>query len=403
MWKKQSNKKKENTSRVREKSGKKLSLKRQKRYKKFIGISAILLFSIVIVSMGRYFFANLILRLEDSIWAFGVGTNNGFPCEIKGDKVPSNDMVILNDNIAVLSDKFFESFNLFGQRISCRVHNLSNPMMRTSDSGALLYDIGGNNYSIESCSKNILKGDLKYKIICGDISENGIYGFITDSTSYLSCMTILNTKKIEKYKYNFSDFYVCGMAMKPDGNGVAVCGSLCEKGEINSYIYIFNFEKKEPLLKYEFPNETIVSLHYLSNRNLVAIGNKSLIFIDIKKNNKKDISYAPKLLKCTSIEKNNGLVCCWSSLCEDKEARLVSIDKDGNIRFEIHLEGAVDKISADKNKILCIQDKNILVYDNSGKFKNKIGLANNSTGILKLSSSSVAVLENKTLEKVNIS
>ncbi len=403
MWKKQENKKKEKSEHLMKSKHKNQHLKKRSKHKKFILLTVVILLLVGIAGVCKYFLESFILRLEDTIKAFAAGTENGFPCEIEGDRVPSRDMTILNDNIVVVSDKFFESFNLFGNKISCRAHNFGNPVMKLGGSRALLYDIGGNNYSIESCSRNILKGDLKYKIICGDISENGTYGFITDSATYLADMTILNKNKTEKYKYNFVDFYVCDMAIKPDGTGVAVCGSSCENGEISSHIYIFNFDKKEPLLKYELPSEMVASLHYLSERHLAAVGDKAITFIDTKKNDKKAVPYYPKALKCIALEKNSGIVCSLGSICDGENDTLVSISKEGEIKFETEMEKAADKILTDKNKILCIQNKNLLIYESSGKFKNKISTENTPSAILKLSSSAVAVLENKTLKRVNIS
>lgn len=385
---------------------KKLSLNNRKncckRYKKIGWIIVTAFVIILFVTTGKYFISNFIFQIKDSVKAFMSGTENGFPCEIEGGKVSSKNINTLNGNIVISSDKFFESFNLSGNKISCRPHNLSNPIMKSCGSRAILYDVGGNGYSIETCSENILKENSECKILCADISKNGIYGLITESPYYLSKMSVFNPDKTEKYKYNFADFYVCGFSVKTDGSGAAICGNTSVNGEINSFIYVFNFSKKDPVITYNIQNQMIISVNYISNKNLLAIGDKSIIFIDTLRNEKKEINYTPKLLKSIHIDKNFGVIYCIASKCEDKEAKLILTDINGKIKFEKDIENSVDRILRYENKILCAKDKTLFIYDILGKFKNKIYMDGSSTEILKISSSEAVILKNKILEKINI-
>lgn len=49
----------------------------------------------------------------------------------------------------------------------------------------------------------MVNGSCENEIISGAVSENGVYGLITESKDYLSEMIIFDKSGKEKYKYYF--------------------------------------------------------------------------------------------------------------------------------------------------------------------------------------------------------
>ena len=89
-----------------------------------------------------------------------------------------------------------------------RQHSFSTPVLKIGGSRALIYNLGGNSFQIESRSKTILKKDgLSHNILAGDISQSGEFAIVTESEGYFSELTVYdkNTQAIdsEDYRYRY--------------------------------------------------------------------------------------------------------------------------------------------------------------------------------------------------------
>ena len=387
--------------------GKKLSLNtmaRKNRKKNrhylylFISIFAIAVFFIII--SNKYFFEDFFLKSQDTVKSFSLKKELTY--KIEGDKVFAGNLGVVNGNIAVLSDKYFETVSPYGKKIDCRPHNFSNPVMKSCGNRALIYDEGGTSYGLQVCSKSVFEGELECKIICGDIVKNGTYGFVTESSTYLSRMVIFDHNKNERYRYNFADFYISGISIRSDGKAAAVCGVSTSNGGINSCIYIFDFAKKEPLQIYEIKDNMLISVNYLFNKNLIAVGDSAAVFIDKKAKEFKEVNYKGKRLNCIDINKYMGAFYCLSSEGVWDESTLVFIDRNGIVKIDATIHNRLDKILYDNNRIIGVENKRLLIYDILGKLKKENTFSEIINGIFKISCDDVRILGNKTIKKIDV-
>lgn len=292
-----------------------------------------------------------------------INGGKGFPCSISGETVRKANFKIINGNLVVLSDTTIEAFNRSSGKISSRQHSFSNPVLKVGDGRAITYDSGGNNYSIEICSKNIHKGKTPKNIMCCAISGEGTFAIVTESQSYLSEMTVFDRNNNEKYKYYFADYYVSDVAVWEDGESACVCGISAENGEIRSAVYIFDFRSKEPKVKYDYPDNMISSIHYFSNGNIAVIGDKCTSVINKWTGNKQDFLYDRKVLSCVDFERDSGIVCCLSHSNDGKNCELCVLDKNGGLRTRIQTKNHFTSISYRGDKIAGLDGSSILSYD----------------------------------------
>ncbi len=362
-----------------------------------------LIFAIFLISavrLNRGFFQDISMQLHDRMKSFG--RSSGVPEEFGGHRILSNNLGVINGNIVALSDVSFESITFGGKKISSRAHNFSNPGMKSCGTKAIIYNIGGYDYKIESCRETILQGNLDEKIISADVARNGIHALITQSGEYLSQMSVFCRDKVEKYKYSFCDFYICDVALQPNGKGAAVCGMSSSKGQICSVVYVFDLNSLDPIYTCEFEGNMIISVDYLSNGSLVAVGEKSSVIINVGKKDKKEITYSPRTIKCMDINKKRGIAYCLVLSDKNKTSNLLVTGKEGEVRLNIEIGHAFDDIMYDNDKIYGIENKKLFIYDISGELQKEIDTGNTLEKIIKAENSRVFMLSGKSIMEIKI-
>lgn len=359
-----------------------------------------IIFLICAVWLNKGFFQDISIQLHDRMKSFG--RSSGSPEEFEGHRIFSNNLGVINGNIAVLSDVSFESITFGGKKISSRAHNFSNPGMKSCGTKAIAYNIGGYDYKIESCCETILQGNLDEKIISADVARNGTHALITQSGEYLSQMSVFCRDKVEKYKYSFSDFYICDVALQPDGKGSAVCGLSSSKGQICSVVYVFDLDSLDPVYTCELEGNMVVSVDYLSNGSLVAVGEKSSVIIDIGRKDKKEIMYFPRVVRCMDIDKKRGIAYCLVLSDKNKISNLLVTGREGETRLDVEIDHAFDDIMYNDNKIYGIENKKLFIYDISGKLQKEIDTGSSLEKIIKTENSKVFVLSGKSIEEIKI-
>ena len=378
---------------------KELSLKRGKRYTYLIFIVFLFMFLVFIFSLNYRIF-NGVLSGSRAFFR-SMFSSTKFPYKVQGSLLLPGNAVLINGDLAVLTSNSFEVVSLSGTKFSKRSHNFSNPAIKSCKNKAIAYDIGGTSYSVEFGLKSGFSASSDFKIICADISSSGIYAIVSESAAYLSQLTVFNRDKTEKYKYNFADFYVCSVSLKQDGSGAAVCGVSSLDGQVKSIIYVFDFNSKEPAVTYDVDDNMLFSVNYLSNKNLVAVGDEKIVFIDTRKNFKNGISYDLKSLKCVHIDPDFGVA---YSLCVpgSNNCSLSFLDKNGDLKFENKIDCVFKSILCTAGKIIGSGSGKLFVYSATGKLQNEIKRADRNSVLLGGLNSSVFVLENGNIDKVNL-
>lgn len=360
---------------------------KQKKIKYLIFLIICILAIIMVFNRDKLFLGNILNKIEDRIMSIGPG--RGFPYKIDNDNIIGNNFSLINGNIAILTNFKFESISLSGKKISSRKHNFNKPVMKSSQNRSIIYDSGGHDYKIETCSRTLLEGISENPLINCAVSDSGVYGLITESKDYLSQIVIFNKDGTEKYKYYFAECYILDIDISNDGKCATVCGVSTVNGEIKSTVYIFKFDSKEPKNIYEYCDNMIVSVKYLSHKDIAVVGDKSINIINTWNNDNKELCYNNKILRCAEVNKKFGIVYCLSNSRYSSTCEMIGVDKKGNLKFDFDAEHCFNRIAYDFNNIFGIENDTVFVYDISGNKKQQFNIEIASNKIIPISQSCV--------------
>ena len=323
---------------------------------------------------------NIVIWTSDRIASIGRG--KGFPVEISGSKVMPGNFTVMDGTILEVSDTDFVCLNNTGREISKQKHRFSNPMLKTNGCRIMIYDAGNKGYSLYTRTKEMYRSNSKQNILCGGISKNGIYGIITESDDYLSEMSIFGRNNEEIYKYYFANCYISYISMSDNGKNAVVSGITANDGDMKSIVYIFEFDKESPCMVYEYDNNMIFKVEYFSNGNIVAVGDKSISFINPWINDKNDIYYDDKILNNFDIEKDLGVAYSFSYSSEGEGSQIIVLDRGGNKCADISVEDSIRGISYKEDSIAILSKNKAICYNLSGNIEGQREMDNFIKGLV---------------------
>lgn len=366
--------------------------------KKAKNISFILIISVLFIIMWfnlNHFHPNNVVNfIEDKVHSIGRG--NGFPYDVSNHKIKSNNFNLYGGNILFLSDNSFVALNSSAKQVCIKNHNFSNPSFRCSGGRYIIYDVGGNDYRIDTLSKTLYKSSYENKIVCCDISESGTYALIAESKDFLNEMTVYDRSSKEKYRYYFANKCVSNVAVSNNSKTVSTCGFYTKEGILTSFVYIHDLKSEEPKYQFEFDDNMLFFVGYFSNDNIVAVGDKSIIILNSRTGSRKDIDYDKKILSCFDFDKDQGMVYNILPTNSGQNGEIILIGIDGSVASKISSDTKFQSISHKGGKIAVLSENEIYVYNISGSLDGVFNTSSISKSI-KLSSPGKAYImqENK--------
>lgn len=384
-------------------------VKKKENKKNFKDIKKIIIiltcsFLFIIVWANRVKFSpnNILLWVEGFAKSASV-SGTKFPSTIDGNSINIENFQSFGNKLFAVSDLSFSILNKSGKEIRTEKHNMQNPILKTRGLRAILFDVGNKKYRIESTPKNLHMFSTDKNIVSCDIANDGSYAIVTESQNYLSELTAYNRQNTEKYKYYFSEHYICDVSLNSAGNKCVVCGISSENGVISSNIYMINFKSEKPENIFKIEDNMVNTVKHFDNGNILAIGDKYLSVINSRLGTIKNYHYEDKMLKFYSFSDEYGLCCCFTpSNDKNNDDQIVIVDTFGKDVTNISTKQNFKSISHSKNRIVALARDKILVYSLEGRFEGYMENKNIYRKIILASDSKIYRLQEKTIDKVKI-
>lgn len=298
----------------------------------------ILILCIAVVGLLLWFNRQNLTPENISEWiqtrTIGMGVGDGFPVEITGSSITSENFVSYDRDLTVVSDTRLTVLNTTAKEVMSRQHSYSSPVLRIGGTRNLIYNLGGTGYQIETLSKTVIKGNAQGNILTGDIASNGRYALVTEEKGYASKLTVYLPDNSEQYVFEFADYYVTDISLNRDGTRAAVTAISAENGGIVSAVYLFNFSNPQEERKILYPETLLLRVFYESDGTIVTIGDNLVSFLKEGNEEKKDYSYQSQQL-CDYAVDNGRVVLAFSPYLNSSQGKIVVLDNNGESIFSV--------------------------------------------------------------------
>ena len=347
--------------------------------------------------------------IQESILGMGVGP--GFPTPMAGSSIAKDNFQRMDQDVVMVSDTSFVMLNKTAKELVNRQHSFSTPVLKVGGSRALIYNLGGNAFQIESRSKTILKRDgLSHNILAGDISACGDFAIVTESEGYFSELTVYgkNTQALDtgdyRYRYYFSDYYITNVALNQEGSSVAAIGVTAYEGALRSALYVFddfeNSEAKEGP-DYIFEDNLILAVQYLENGNIAVVGDREAYFINPAAGQQVTYSYQQRSLANFDLSDEQMLL-ALSASNDGRSCDIVLLDETGQVSSEFSTGHKVLSASCYGDRIALLDAGTIYGYSSTGEETGSWDAGGDAQKILLYSYDSAYVLGISQIREVSL-
>lgn len=302
-----------------------------------------------------------------SVSDFFVGTSgeSKFPIKIDGTTVKSAGM--MGSNIALLTDTCYKIYSKNGHELVNHQHGYSNPAMVVTNKKSVVFDRGGKNLVVYSRYKNEFEIKSEYAIVTADMNEHGNLAVVTGTRGYIAELDIYDKNYNNIFKWYCAENYIIDVSLSPDGKKAAVSLFNAENGQVKSSIYVFEFDKNEPLAKNTYKGTSFFSVVWQNDDAITAIGDDRTLFFNGNGKQTKEYNYNGRELRAYSGKTNNNIVLILSRYGLGRQSDMLGFNYTGVQAANATLDYEVKSVDVDNNGITVLGGNKVMLFDNNMK------------------------------------
>ena len=168
-------------------------------------------------------------------------------------------------------------------------------------------------------------------------------------------------------------------------------------------MYVFDYKSETPKVKLDYEGNMFMRLEYLSNGNVVAIGNSLVSVINPRNGEKRDYNYDGKTLHHFDVNKKYGVLLALSLSEDGNNTDMVLLNKSGKVENEISTVRKVKAVNFNHRKVAALSYGKVYIYNFSGNLLKTVNVGNDAKNIRLYSGRDMYVLCVTEVRKVKVS
>lgn len=300
----------------------------------------------------------------------------------------------------ILTDSELAAVSLSGKKIYENSHGYANPVLKTSQTRALIFDQNGFSLNIYNLSGEVGKLSTKTEIITAAIARDGTYAVATKSDEYASVVTVYNRKGKAVYTWYSANELVNNIVISPNGKKIAVSTIEAVGGQLKSKLRVLEYENADSKYTMEFEESIVYSLEN-GTKGFFVLTNKNCSYITWSKFERVDYTNEKELSFSRSFK--SGLVVVYNRLNDRSENHITVFSKKGKKEVEFDFHGIISDIAMSRGHIYCISETVVYMYDMEGKLVSSTKCEYGAERMVALSAHSVALISNSNITRLEIS
>ncbi len=184
----------------------------------------------------------------------------------------------IGDHLALLSDSYFFIYETGGSQIAARQHTYGSAMLQTAGDYALVYELGGTNFRLETVRRTRYEKSVANHIIFGRVSENGMTALVTASETSACTLLVFNAKGQQIYARNCIEL-LGELTFNPDESGCYAVSMRADGGAMQSVVHAYSFSEEEELWSGQPLDMLAVSVYNTEGDNLFVLGDTQACYL----------------------------------------------------------------------------------------------------------------------------
>lgn len=182
--------------------------------------------------------------------------------------------------LAVAGNTGLQLFTATGRETLNTAPGYAAPVMKSSDSFLLVYDIGEKGYSLYNSFVCVHHEEFDYPVLAGDISDSGAYVIVTQTHEHKAAVQVY-TKNYElstRYLRNQNVFDTC---ISQNGNRVAFVTATPESGAFVTTLVIAAPGQQETMSELAFDGVFPYSVSFIDDHRLFLLCDRAAYIVSV--------------------------------------------------------------------------------------------------------------------------
>ncbi len=274
-------------------------------------------------------------------------------------------MLAMDGYFAVLDDSRFNVYTTDGNSIFSKQHSYANPILTVSNKKALIYDLGGNGFSLESKYKTIYEKTCDNTILFAELSSNDMAAIVSKSDKFLAELNVYDNTGKNIFTYKSYDSRIIDVSFLSDNSGCIVTTLGASGGDIVSGLIKFSFTSTDMIWKSETSECLAVSTNIDNNGSIIIIGDNRYAYYSADGDKICEQEYGDEIIDYCCSDRLSAV------LLENKDLHRYSlIINDSNDILDPHtveLPEETKHIFAEDNMIYILTGSGIYTYNSMGQ------------------------------------
>ncbi len=293
----------------------------------------------------------------------GAKSGDGYPYYFESSTAQNVEKI--NSDLIVLTDDSTFVLDATAKKLSELQHSYSVPLISSRNGRAVMFDVGGYSYRVQSKTKILYEGTSEHKIITAAIGKDGSVALATRGDSSMSELTVYNKNQKEVFKWECAKEAIVAVDISDNGKRAAVSVLGAENGELYSKVIIFDFRYSEQISEYSYGSQTVSDVEFISSNKVLATGEE--VFSIIDKTSKQDEDLSLNKLSRVYTADNNTTVAVFSKYGSSSSKIIKVYSASGKLLFTADVNSNVRSVSCDGSYISVLTDRQLISFNKKGK------------------------------------
>lgn len=291
----------------------------------------------------------------------GTLAEGNFPLSIARNATYQAAMV--EDTLMILNGSYLYLYSLHGDVRDTRQLAYTNPILKTNENYALIYESDGTKFRVDRQSRNLYTKSLENPIITGAVSSNGTIALVTESDLY-SCVLMIFDKDGKKLYTRNCVERVSDIAFTADGTSCVFTELSAADGEVTSSFHRIRMDDTESIWKSEPMAMLSFASSFTSDETVCVIGDTACAYYNAKGELASAYSYTGQILQY-AIKDGNAAILIRDE--EKRETKLVLFHASASDPIEITVNGNAKYVQIYQDRVYMMNAETIIAYNFSGK------------------------------------
>lgn len=326
-----------------------------------------------------------------------------FPISIEGGA--AYQLESIDNAIAVLDDSHYFVYDINGKNLFTQQHTMANPILTVSPKKALIYDIGGNSFSLMSKYKCIFKAETDYPILLAKLSGNDKSAIVTKDDKFLSVMKIFDNNG--KNIFNYSSIErIIDVTFNSENSGCYITTIGSKDGVLVSRILFYRFDKIDyddlgnptPVWQTDYLETLAISVRLFGNDKIIVFGDTLCAIYNTEGILLSTHDYSREL---SGFDSNNKIAALVFNNTEQRCSEIVMIDSETVEEKSINMDFIINSIHVYDSEVYIHNNRDIIAYNMLGEEVAKAELSEDYEDFRKLDTNAF-LLGYDTINKIDM-